>query len=164
MKKISLVIVCLNLIYMAFAAYTLYEDYRTVGEFQWVHPDAIAQDEESYSNITCGAILFLGFAVMANQVVRRWNSKSHSWYMKAIKNFSAAISLIYGSFAVVFCLLILYILLTTIEDIQGKWGYLSLFLLFSVGFGCLGSLLVLQRIGERLGKNSNAAQMDIKLP
>lgn len=50
MKKYQYLIITLNLILIILCSYFLYEDYQRVGHFQWVDPNAVADDEELYLN------------------------------------------------------------------------------------------------------------------
>ena len=69
LKTRKLLIICLNLIIVVFVCWTIYDEYRRVGKFQWVDPNAIEDHEELYLTPIFVIIAFLGSISILHEIL-----------------------------------------------------------------------------------------------
>ena len=149
LKTRKLLIICLNLIIVVFVCWTIYDEYRRVGKFQWVDPNAIEDHEELYLTPIFVIIAFLGSISILHEILDLKKASMQTSIRKIIISMFRWLSLLYGVFLIVVSLILILMTFGNIGNHNYERGfefYVSLLFLNLTCIGLLGGLIIFNEI------------------
>lgn len=148
----KLLLICLNLILVVFVCWIIYDEYRRVGKFQWVDPNAIKDHEELYLTPIFVIIALLGTVSILHEILALKKASMQTSIRKINISMFRWLSLIYGVLLIVVSSIFILMTLGNIGNHNYERGfafYVSLLFLTLICIGLLGGLIIFNEIKKQ---------------
>lgn len=148
-KTRKLLIIALNFVLVGFVCFQIFVEYKRVGKFQWLDPNAIEDNEEFYLMPIFVIIALLGISSIVNETLGLLRAFIRTTIGKLITALFSWISLVYGTFLLFVSSLFLKLALGNIGNHDYEKGFVldvSIALLTLISIGFLGGLIFYNEI------------------
>lgn len=143
--KLPLIIIVSNLILLLFIVYLFYENYISLGKFEWVDTAAIEEDEETYLLPILFGIACLSLASLIYESLNWRITVIKNTFLLILNKFLKPLSLLYGTVLLMSSFIIISLLFINWNAHEFEKGFtlMATFTVFIlIGIGCLGGFII----------------------
>ena len=154
MKKITipLIIIIFNILIVVLTSFSLYDDYKRAGKFQWVDQNAIEDHEELFLTPIFFSLAILGMASIIYETLKLKGIIIQNVFVKTLDFLLKTLSYIYGTFLLFVSFIFVIMTLGNIGNHDYEKGFVfsvSILLMTLLSIGLLGGLIIYNNIRNK---------------
>lgn len=142
------IIILLNIIFIMLGLYFLYTEYQRVGQFQWVDPGAVEDQEELYTVPITVASILLGLISLFYHIRTGQSANRSLFFIRLSRFVLRPLTFLYAVYAMVFGVVLFVLFSGAIVDVSfyNVKELLAFFLLLLcvIGYITMGTLTLIQ--------------------